>query len=220
MINHDPLRTAFEIRERLSSEKRRLAFFTGAGTSMAVGFPGIDELTRMVEANLEEPYKGKFKEIQTELGAEADVEVVLDRIRIYCELIGDDVEKIYSCLKGTEAKELNNAVCREICKIFWENPRDGIYPHMVLAQWLGALRNNRDWPVEIFTTNYDLLFERALETFGIPFFDGFIGSVNPFLVPESIELEQGTRINPVTPPRGWTRLWKVHGSISWHLCKE
>jgi NAD-dependent SIR2 family protein deacetylase len=46
MISHDPLRSAQEIRESLASEKRRLTFFLGAGTSMAVGFPGIDSLTQ------------------------------------------------------------------------------------------------------------------------------------------------------------------------------
>jgi len=220
MIVHDPLSIAFEIREQLSSEKRKLAFFTGAGTSMAVGFPGIQQLTDMVSDRLKEPYKEKFNTIRNELSKQADVEAVLDRIRTYCELIGDDEEKGYSCLKGCEANQLDTAVCKEICGIFCIDPQGGLNPHLVFAQWIGALRNNRDLPVEIFTTNYDLLYEKAMETFGIPYFDGFGGSVNPFFLPESVEAEKTKKYDSVYPPRGWTRLWKIHGSINWSLFKD
>ena len=220
MVAHDPLSIAFEIREQLASEKRRLAFFTGAGTSMAVGFPGIQQLTDMVSNRLKEPYAEKFHTIRDEVSKQANVEAVLDRIRLYCELIGNDVEKGYSCLKGCEANELDTAICKEICEIFCTDPPRGFNPHLVFAQWLGALRNNRDWPVEIFTTNYDLLFEKAMENYGIPYFDGFGGSVNPFFLPESIEAEKNKKYDSVYPPSGWTRLWKIHGSINWSLYKD
>ncbi|MDP4280180.1 MAG: SIR2 family protein [Dehalococcoides mccartyi] len=220
MVAHDPLSIAFEIREQLASEKRRLAFFIGAGTSMAVGFPGIQQLTDMVSAQLEEPYKTKFNTIRAEISAQANVEAVLDRIRTYCELIGKDEEKVYSCLKGCEATGLDAAVCKVICDIFCADPPEGLSPHLIFAQWIGALRYNRDWPVEIFTTNYDLLIERAMETHGIPYFDGFGGSVKPFFLPESVEAEKTKKYDSIYPPRGWTRLWKIHGSINWSLVKD
>ena len=62
-------------------------------------------------------------------------------------------------------------------------------------------------PVEVFTTNYDLLTEQALERFRIPYFDGFSGSKEAFLDTHSIDHDE-------LPPR-WARLWKVHGSINW-----
>jgi hypothetical protein len=219
MISHDPLRSAQEIRESLASEKRRLTFFLGAGTSMAVGFPGIDSLTQKVLDILQEPSKGQFTQILEELPTGSNVENILDRIRLYCELSGNTEEKKYGCLGGTDARNLDYAVCQAICEVICGDPPKGLQPHLIFAQWLRWLYTSRDWPVEIFTTNFDLLIERAMEELGIPFFDGFIGSVSPFFVPESVDAEMGRTNESACPPRAWTRLWKIHGSINWHIKK-
>ena len=65
----------------------------------------------------------------------------------------------------------------------------------------------RTHPVEVFTPNYDLLLEQALEESNVPYFDGFVGSRRPFFDAYAIEED-------VLPPR-WARLWKLHGSINW-----
>ncbi len=61
--------------------------------------------------------------------------------------------------------------------------------------------------MEIFTTNYDYLFELGMEYHGVPYFDGFVGSYKPFFFPSSVEdlyyLPQQTK------------LWKLHGSLGW-----
>ena len=62
-------------------------------------------------------------------------------------------------------------------------------------------------PVEVFTTNYDLLMEQAFEDSRVPYFDGFAGSRNPFFDLRAMEEDK-------LPPR-WARLWKLHGSINW-----
>ena len=80
-------------------------------------------------------------------------------------------------------------------------------PHHALARWLGRVARQR--PIEIFTTNYDLLIERALEDSQIPLFDGFVGAFRPFFSPEAL-----TRIDAAPGP-AWTRLWKIHGSVNW-----
>ncbi|MBK6659500.1 MAG: SIR2 family protein [Proteobacteria bacterium] len=78
------------------------------------------------------------------------------------------------------------------------------------ASWIGGLY--RDTPAEIFTPNYDLLFEQALEQHPLPHFDGFVGSREPWFDLASIERD-------AVPPR-WTRLWKLHGSINWERIEE
>ena len=222
MHTYDPLHEASEIREQLASDKRRLAFFFGAGTSMAVGLPGIDDLTTRVLELLQEPFKTQFEKIKAKLPENSNVENVLDHIRTCRELIGDSEENEYDGLKGAQAaKDLDNAVCQAISEVVRGDPPKGFKPHLIFAQWLRLLFICRDWPVEVFTTNYDLLLEQAMEESGVPFFDGFIGSVNPFFVPESVEAEvEGGRINDSGynyPPRAWTRLWKIHGSINWYM---
>jgi hypothetical protein len=218
---HDPLRAAFEIREQLASEKRKLAFFFGAGTSMAAGSPGIDELTKKVFEQLPGPEKNQLENVMKGLAPNSNIENILDRIRTLLELFGQSEDIEFSGLKGfAVAKKLETQICQTICKIVCEHPLKGLNSHLIFSKWLRALHSNRDWPVEIFTTNYDLLLEQALEDSGVPFFDGFVGSVNPFFVPESVEAETDKKDESVYPPKTWTRLWKLHGSINWCIQKR
>ena len=61
--------------------------------------------------------------------------------------------------------------------------------------------------MELFTTNYDLLLEEAMERSRTPYFDGFTGAKSAFFDPATISSND-------LPPR-WVRLWKLHGSINW-----
>jgi hypothetical protein len=83
---------------------------------------------------------------------------------------------------------------------------------------LGARRV--DLPrLRIFTTNYDLLIEKALDALGIAYFDGFSGGVSKVFRPESYE--QDLFLPPVSEGRRMLRvpdvlyLYKLHGSINW-----
>lgn len=77
-------------------------------------------------------------------------------------------------------------------------------PYHKLAQWISI---DREKPIEVFTTNYDLLLEEAFEDLSIPYFDGFVGSRQSFFDLRAVE------DNLI--PKHWTRLWKIHGSINW-----
>lgn len=219
MATHDPLRTAIEIREQIASEKRKLSFFFGAGTSIAIGLPGIDELTNRVLDLLEDPFKKQFKDIKERIAKKANVENILDRIRTIRDLVGDDKQAEYDGLKGVVAvTKLDSAVCKIICDIMCGAPENEMTPHLIFAHWIRSLYSNRYSPIEIFTTNYDLILEKVMEQLGVPYFDGFIGSVAPFFAPESVDAEEGRANQSAYPPRMWTRLWKLHGSINWLLC--
>lgn len=82
-------------------------------------------------------------------------------------------------------------------------------PHEDFVRWIA--RMPRAHPVEIFTTNYDVLIETALEAERVPAFDGFVGCNRPFFCHDSLIRPQSA------PGAAWTRLWKVHGSINWRL---
>ncbi|MDD5618327.1 MAG: hypothetical protein PHG69_04470, partial [Candidatus Omnitrophica bacterium] len=112
-MKYDPYREALEIREQLASEKRKLAFFFGAGTSMAAGLPGIKELTAKVANELKDNFKKQFEKIKKEISVDANVEDILDRIRIYRELIADSTTAEHAGIKGKEAaKNLDAAICQ------------------------------------------------------------------------------------------------------------
>jgi hypothetical protein len=57
---------------------------------MAVGLPGIQALTDNVDEKLQGEQKSHYRKVRAELPAGSNVEDVLDRIRIYRELIGKD----------------------------------------------------------------------------------------------------------------------------------
>ena len=82
-------------------------------------------------------------------------------------------------------------------------------PHSDFADWVK--RVNRTAPIEIFTTNYDVLFEQAFEVRRVPVFDGFVGTHRPFFYPECLHDDE------LLPKAKWIRLWKLHGSVNWLL---
>lgn len=82
-------------------------------------------------------------------------------------------------------------------------------PHEEFVRWIA--RMPRSQPVEIFTTNYDILVETALEAERVPAFDGFVGCNRPFFSHDSLTRPESA------PGPAWTRLWKIHGSINWRL---
>lgn len=59
-----------------------------------------------------------------------------------------------------------------------------------------------------------------MEYSGVPFFDGFVGSVTPFFIPESVEADIRQIDKTSYPPSAWTRLWKIHGSVNWYIQKN
>jgi len=78
--------------------------------------------------------------------------------------------------------------------------------HAQHASWISKARCR--FPSEIFTTNYDYLFEIALEDSGIPYFDGFSESYEPFFFPEAVEdvesypqLVKLWKMHDITPPK-------------------
>jgi hypothetical protein len=215
--SHNPLSAALEIREQLASDSRQLCFLFGAGTSMAVGLPGIVALTQDVVGRLPQAQKTHFARVCAELPTNSTIETVLDRIRTLRDLIGESANKEYDGLKRNDVATLDSAICKAISEIVRTPPSRGLLPHKTFAQWIRALHSRRDWPVEVFTTNYDLFIELAMEGLGVPFFDGFVGSVEAFFAPESVEATAAKWDQAVYPPRAWTRLWKLHGSVNWRV---
>jgi hypothetical protein len=76
-----------------------------------------------------------------------------------------------------------------------------------LVVWLNFI--NGEHQKEIFSLNYDLLFEKALENSSLPYFSGFIGNVKPFFVSDSVDDFTGLYVK-----LSWTKLWKLHGSLN------
>ena len=131
-----------------------------------------------------------------------NIETILSRVRSLAGVIGK--AKVHG-LDGIGFKELGDAICTEIGKIVNQDLPAGPSPYTEIVAWITGA--DRPHPVEIFTTNYDLLFEQALERSKTPYFDGFSGANEPFFDPSSVASND--------LPSRWVRLWKLHGSLGW-----
>jgi len=223
MPTHDPLKNLSALRDHLAADDKPIAFLFGAGTSCSVKaippepvdgpqppeplIPAVEELTvKCAEAvaDLGEVFRAAWKAIEEECGAinqDANVENVLSRVRMKLDAIGG-ADKLVGLSEG-DLKRMEATIKSTIGGL--ANPEDEalppVMPHQDLAKWIARIP--RPQPVEIFTTNYDILIERALEADQCLFFDGFVGSVRPFF-----------RMANESPPP-WTRVWKIHGSVNW-----
>lgn len=211
-MKYNPVQFAHELREQLSSDKRRLAFFVGAGASMAAGLPGIIQLTKCVESSMSSELLPCFKKTQSEVASPDNIELILNRVRLIRELLADNDSLYHNGMSGETVKKLDGAICKSIHEAVNTSRITNIDSHNAFGRWIRSSHDRRDMPIEIFTTNYDLMFEIALEDAMVPYFDGFIGSVNPFFSAESVEFDGALK-----PPRSWCRLWKLHGSVNWSL---
>lgn len=76
--------------------------------------------------------------------------------------------------------------------------------------------------VNVFTTNYDLLIESALEKSNIEYADGFSGKIAPKFSTSNygIILSKQTSISSMTSEMTTFNLYKVHGSLNWSCGNE
>jgi SIR2-like protein len=212
----DPLREANELRSQLASEKRRLAFLFGAGTSQLVGLEGLAQLTTAVAADLAGQDRAAYDAL-LQLDTPGNLETVLSRLRLSRELAGADQNREIDGISGKHAVTLDRAVCRSIQQRVGIDPPGGIVPHFTFGHWVKSL--DRTFPVELFTTNYDVIFERGFESAEAPYFDGFVGTVEPFFLITAVDAAATTLGFPPVP-RNWLRLWKLHGSLNWRSRRD
>ena len=208
-----------ELKNQISYSKKS-GFFFGAGTSCALGVPNIVTLTSEVESSLTGDLLGNFNDIKNDLEStfpekNINIEDILNHIRQIRSITGEREDKKYSNVSGKEARKLDNEICKKIyitiCK--YEEKVDLTNTKMFFA-WLSM--QNKDYSKEIFTSNYDLIIEKSLEEIKIPYFDGFVGSYEPFFWQESIE----SFVDKSDLTHSWLRLWKIHGSLSWFWKKN
>jgi hypothetical protein len=217
-MTHDPSEYIKGLQQLLVSDKKNIAFLFGAGTSLSkknknsIIIPAMEEMTENIEKKLSEnePFKKALEEIKKEIGDGYNIESLLSNIELKIQVMGDSGSLNGLCKE--DFKKLIKQLKQEIKKIvsvhdkILDNDNLSNLIHVDFAEWIG--RANRKHSIEIFTTNYDYLFELGLEEKKIPFYDGFTGSYNPFFNAESIE-DMG-----FIPKQ--TKLWKIHGSLGWH----
>ncbi len=219
MTKTNIIREIQELKNQLSYSKN-VGFFFGAGTSTALGIPNIAQLTTGVEELLKDNHLSNFSIVKKDLessikGRAVNIEDILNQIRRIREITSEKSDKKYLEIDGESAKSLDIEICNKIHQILSEKEKGAnIQNTKKLMAWLNM--QNRDFSKEIFTSNYDLIFEKSLEETQIPYFDGFVGSYEPFFLPENVE----RFVDNSDITKSWIRLWKIHGSLSWFWKKD
>lgn len=212
---HSPEQQVNELIAQLGLHGRPMMFLLGAGASKAAGLPGIDKLTELVLGSLTGDHANHFRAVRKASGG-GNIEMVLNRLRLMQELLGPR-DKLHS-MTLKDATELDTAICEGIISEVSPSEAPDSPSHVLFARWIRSTQS--PIPIEVFTTNYDLIIELALEKERVPFFDGFVGAVRPFFLASAVDEIAGPMGEAESVPHTWTRLWKIHGSVGWRLVQE
>jgi hypothetical protein len=214
---HDPIRHLKYLRQSLSQDNEAIGFFISAGCPLSVDLPedkwplipDVRKLTIHINDHFKENDKYLLL-LEVLKEANKDIENIEDILSfLRCLLLVSKGGSVRG-LTENELLDLEREICSVIvAKLDVELP-DQETPYHRLCKWIGSI--DRKVAVELFTTNYDLLMEQALEDSEIPYFDGFVGSRRSFFDLRAVE--------DALIPIHWSRLWKIHGSINWYQEEE
>lgn len=210
------------IQQLLVSDKKKIAFLFGAGTSLAKKeesspyIPAIGKMTELVITYLKEDecngkrYEEALAEIEEELkqhNQTLNIETLLSNVEEKIGIIGKGT---LNNLKKDEFITIADKIREKIRNIISVHKdasgKENTLIQYDFAKWI--CNADRKFAVEIFTTNYDYLFEIGLEANDVPYFDGFTGSYKPFFNADALE--------DVDYLPKQTKLWKIHGSLGLH----
>lgn len=157
----------------------------------------------------------------------------LIRLENIIENFGKSLE-IKDGMKNNEISELIKIVKSELCELC-KVPNSSIiekkYPDYkedpfrvhkefikkILARPVNLKR------ISIFTTNYDLAFERAMDNLGVIYIDGFVGNIKRVFKPEVYNYDYyfpaSTTEGNVHRLDKVIHLYKLHGSLNWIECQ-
>lgn len=217
----DPTGQVEFLHQCLAGDKKPIGFLLGAGCPVAIRVPteggDLDEplipdvttLTARVRESIEAsdelstPFARIGEQLLEDHSGNPTVEDMLTHIRSLSAVAGQGEVR---GLTAQQLSSLDKSICDVIHALVDQDLPEGTTPYHMVAKWINSVR--REHPVEVFTPNYDLLIEQAMEETRTPYFDGFPGIQSPLFDASSVE-------DGRLPPH-WARIWKLHGSINWY----
>ena len=140
-----------------------------------------------------------------------DLEGLLNYFISLVNIVGDNGKKQY--LK--KITTINKFIFDKVCKQEIPNELLEIYKSF----YLRIIKTTRQVPINIYTTNYDLYNETALDELGFMYNNGFLGSAKRifnansynYVVVENLGLSKDVWKSV----SNYFNLYKIHGSINW-----
>lgn len=198
----------------------KIIYLLGAGASFCAGLPGTFQLTELVRSQLQNMPRSTFEETirsLTNSGVEnPSIEEILSELchRLSAlALAHHDKERLEMTLE---------AICQSIRSTLKVDGPTECHKEFVcrLVSRREAEPAGKAPPVQIFTTNYDLLIELACEESGLVAVNGFEGTFCRRWSPGCFDYDIGRATAHAKTPRfepaaRYIRLYKLHGSLSW-----
>lgn len=192
-----------------------LNFLIGAGCSShlvdnnEMGIPGMAKLYedffkkhsdfKIAEEDVQSKFDGNLESMLETMGGI----VAAGRVKNIDENIGDKIRIVQKFIRDKIISGLHGAEVLQLYRNFY----------------IKTVFRGRKSPINIFTTNYDLYNEQALDSLSFPYNNGFVGTYKRSFNPASYKYAYVEDMN--LSKNIWERvpnfynLYKLHGSISW-----
>lgn len=233
------------VRDHLSSllQVKNLVVLLGSGASFHLGSPQTRDLTNEQVLSLIAEAGGTPTETDAALLAtinaadNGDLEQLLNGLQLATSLAAQAGQESVVLGTGDDAKSypkghvegLRRRVNRALavaCRLPQPGKQldppfdtDPLLAHRTFFSRIVRSRRSNLPRARIFTTNYDLMIERALDELGYPYIDGFSGTVDRRLNPAFYGLDfhrvDTTTQTVLARVEGALYLHKVHGSLNW-----
>lgn len=179
-------------------------FLVGAGCSKCAGKPLMAELTEQVEAVLPDNFRDLLNDLTPKYGRAATVEDLINHLIQFRKLLGSRKTRDDDEFTLEDIEEQIGSIQRAIVDLIggdWQS--NDVHEHFL--DRLTKQKNSKTW--DIFSLNYDTIFEATLENLKLPYTDGFRGADNAYF--------DHTLFGEVPSDRTFFRLYKLHGSVNW-----
>lgn len=238
------------VRDHLSSllQVKNLVVLLGSGASFHLGSPKTRDLTNVQVIDLIRAAGAEPADTDEALLAtinptdSGDLEKLLNGLQLASSLATQSGQEAVTFGSGSEAtsyqkdevdglRQRINRGLSEACRLpkigepleppFGDDP---LLAHRTfLSRIIRSRRANLPRP-RVFTTNYDLVIESALDQLGYPYIDGFSGTVDRRLNLAFYGLDfhrvETTTQSVLARAEGGLYLHKVHGSLNWRSSSD
>jgi hypothetical protein len=206
------------LKKRLAESK--IIYLLGGGASFCAGLPGIFQLTNLVRTQLYNTSRSGFDDIIQSLIDNGIKEPNIE------EILSELYYRLSAVAPGLPNRERFKPIFEKICQFIQNILKvdTSTEYHKDFVQRVVSRREaepaEKAPPVQIFTTNYDLLIELACEESHMLAINGFEGIFNRRWNPACFDYDIGSATSHTKTPRfelsaRHIRLYKLHGSLSW-----
>ena len=212
-----------EIKLRIKKylELENVSILAGAGTSFHLGAPIIREVPDKLKPQLKNEIEYYFSE-STEPSYE-DLFNCLQADKFIKEKKHEDISSINEKINLMQKWLFENCDTEKttVHELYKEDEllknNKYFYHEMLIKKLLQRPNNLRR--ANLFTTNYDMAFDYALDNLGVQYINGFMGIHNRYFRPEVYDYDiyyPGQSVSgKVYRAEKVLRYYKIHGSLSW-----